>query len=221
MDNEKIVEIYNNLIDSLKDKRYLDIIWYKCITPNAFFDNYLKFYFFKTGMDEGYYPLTHFSLHKLNPKILEMWQSFQDDLHNVLPHKDDWSFEFLNDLSWLSKDGLTRPLSMELEQEKNIKEIVYDFKKLLFVNSSLKIMIFFDSKAFPKLLELAQNSNQEETFLLIFIDKQSDQKQVIGNMDYRVMGCIYSKNRSVPDLRSDSFSINIMSPKKNKICVEK
>lgn len=224
MNNEKIVEIYNNLLESLKDKTYMDIIWYKCISPNAFFDNYLKFYFFKTGMDEGYYPLTHFSLHKLNPKILEMWQSFQDDLHNVLPHKDDWSFEYLNDLSWLSKDGLTRPLCMELEQG-NINEIIYDFKKLLFVNSSLKIMLFFNYYAFPKLLELlakAPSSNPEEMFLLISLDKLSDSDYLsIGYIDYRVRGCIFSKNRNVPDLRSDTFSISIMSPKKNKICVEK
>ncbi|VVB96951.1 Uncharacterised protein [uncultured archaeon] len=220
MDNGKIIEIYNNLLDSLDDKRYLDLIWYKCITPNEFFDNYLKFYFFKKGMDEGYYPLTHFAHNKVNPKILEEWIVFKDDLNEVLPHKNDWPFEFLIDLCWLSKDGHTIPLCMELEQKPDIKEIRYDFQKLLFINSSLKIMVIFDYFAFPSLLELLSKTpfcNPDETFLLISIDKLPDQHHIIGYIDYHVRGCIFSKNRKVPDLRSVNFSIHITSQN----CVEK
>jgi len=221
MNNEKIIEIYNNLLDSLKDNNYFEIIWYKCITPDRFFNNYLKFYFFKTGMNEGYYPLTHFDRNKVNPKILEEWNLFKDNLYDILPQKHDWPFEFLKvDFCWLSKDGYTMPLCMELEQNQNIKEIIYDFKKLLFINSSLKIIIFFNYYAFPSLLEILSNnpySNTEESFLLISIDRLPDQKHVIGYINYQVKGCVFSKNQNVTDLRTDTFLMHITSPN----CVER
>lgn len=229
MDNEKIVEIYNTLLDSLEDKRYLDIIWYKCIKRNAYFDNIIKFYFFRKGIEEGYYPLTAFTKNNTDdPKILEEWNVFKDELNKILPlpriPKPSRPSEYIVDLCWLSKDGYTMPLCMELEQNPNLAEIIYDFKKLLFINSSLKIMIFFNYSAFNRLLELLKKnpySNPEETFLLISVD--TDQHHVIGYIDYHVRGCLFSKNQSENALGSDTewldfrqFSIHITSSN----CVE-
>lgn len=106
MNDEKIVEIYSNLLNSLKDKRYLDLVWYKCIKANAFFDSYLKLYFFQKGIQEGYYPLTHFTKENTwNIKILENWNTYKADLNKVLPHNSPRPIEFLLDLCWLSNDG--------------------------------------------------------------------------------------------------------------------
>lgn len=228
MDNEKIVEIYNNLSDSLKDKRYLDLIWFKCIKINAFFDNYLKSYFFQKGIQEGYYPLNNFTKgNTWNIKILENWNSYKEELNKVLPHNSPRPKEFMLDLCWLSKDGYTMPLCMELEQKIKIEEIIFDFKKLFFINSNLKIMVFFDSSAVQPLLKILSEmtkSNIEETFLLISLDKNISinfndiQRSLIPNERfYRITGCIYTAKQEVKTLDSKNFSICIDSQN----CVEK
>lgn len=143
MEDIKIEELYNNLLLYLNDLQNIDFIWFQEMKEDCFLDNYFKFYFFKQGINT-YYPMCNFTGQNTEkPEIITIWDNFKNELINVIPITDhpQRPSEYLLDLIWIDKNG-HMPFCMEMEKVKNLNKIVYDFKKLLFINSNLKVMLF-------------------------------------------------------------------------------
>ena len=219
MECKDIIKIYNNLLDYLNEEHNYNFIWYKGIKKNAFLDNYFKFYLFKKGIEEGYYPMCNFTKkHTENKYILIKWNTFQEELNKVLPHNSERPKEFLLDIVWLDKTGQNMPFCMEMEQENNIDEILYDFKKLIFFKSNFKAMIFFGQKNMGILKNnlLCETFTIEENYLLISLDKVNIEKvgDGISKTNYSIEGkLLYIDSNGIfeKDLEDGAFSLNINS----------
>lgn len=193
MDNTNITEMYKNLLDYLNDEQSFNFIWYEGIKINAFLDNYFKFYFFKKGIDEGYYPMCNFTKeHTSNPSILKMWEIFEEDLNRVLFHNSNRPMEFLLDFVWFDKTVQNIPFCMEMEKENNIDKIIFDFKKLIFFKSNFKSMIFSGQRNMDALKNNLVNGtfSMEEKYLLISLEKV---KEKVENESYKINHSIKGK----------------------------
>lgn len=171
MTDIKIEQIYDGFLNYLIDSKNIKFIWFQDIKINAFFDNLFKFYFFKEGVNNKFYPMCNFTKENTEkPEIIAIWNSYKKELFKFIPvtNNPHRPSEFRFDLVWIDKNG-NMPFCMEMEKEKNLNEILVDFTKLIYFKSKYKVMLFQGHSYMTDIISIISRIpfSKDETYLLI------------------------------------------------------
>lgn len=122
--------------------------------------------------------------------------------------------ELVLDLSWYNIKTYKMVLGMEIEQSRNtedkrLKDIIFDFSKLLYVNSELKVMISFPWKqqvdSLVKTMKeiVSKVSTTDDDYYLIINISEDKKRGKVRNrqfIDYEISGFILNNKSEIQSL---------------------
>lgn len=165
-------------------------------------DTYIKYFFWLQGLNWNLFVLTAFDSKKINsnenyPNKMNIQFLYNQHIENWkksnkvanLSHKMvDKPSEYLLDLCWFDISTQKMILGMELEQSREredirIKDILFDFYKLLYINSEFKIMI-----SFPWQHQVASLTETMKEIILNVDDVKDDYYLIINISEDRNRG---------------------------------
>lgn len=190
-------------------------------------DTYIKYYFLIQGLHRKLFVLTAFNtrsnisnntyssiyenkIRSIKEQAIGVWKdsSAISSLSHGLGKKPS---ELMLDLSWYDIITHRMILGMELEQSRQredirLKDIIFDFYKLLYINSELKIMVSFpwqhqvDDLVFTMKEIVSKVSTAEEGYYLIINiseNKNRGKKPNRKDIDYEISGFILNNKSDV------------------------
>lgn len=232
----ELQKIYEDFI-KLGQIRNSDIFFSKLFMQDHLgWDTFIKYYFITQGIDRNLFALT--ALHKRNPntkikyptdyesnlhlireKALVQWESAPSIpilSHGMLEKPS----ELMLDLSWYDIETYKMILGMEIEQSRNredirLKDIIFDFSKLLYVNSDLKVMISFpwqqqvDSlvKTMKEIVSKVSTID-DDCYLIINISEDKNRGKARNRqlIDYKISGYILSNKNEIQSLEKYPYT---------------
>lgn len=226
----ELQEIYKDFI-KLGQIRNSDISFSELFMQDHLgWDTYIKYYFLTQGLNKNLFALTAFYTRKHNAKIkypknyecnllsirqtaLVQWESAPSIpilSHGMLEKPS----ELMLDLSWYDIKTYKMILGVEIEQSRNsedirLKDIIFDFSKLLYVNSELKVMISFPWQQQTDYLVKTMNeivskvsTIDDDCYLIINISEDKNRGKVRNRqlIDYEIAGYILSNKNEIQTL---------------------
>lgn len=188
-------------------------------------DTYIKHCFMGQGLKKNLFVLTAFNKRRTKDKkytpeyesnieairnqSLEDWN--QSPKMKILSHgMSEKPSEFMLDLCWFNPENYKIKLAMELEQSRSADEnrcydILFDFSKLVCINSELKIMISFPwqhqvddlTKMMMKIIK--SHSDDDGHYLIVNISEDNNRGRVHDRtkMDYEIHGLILNRTETL------------------------
>jgi len=236
---KKIAELQKVYVDFIKlgQIRNSDISFSELFMQDHLgWDIYIKYYFLIQGFNRNLFALTAFYKRKRNAKIkypkdyeskllsirkkaLVKWESAPSIpilSHGMLEKPS----ELMIDLSWYDIETYKMILGMEIEQSRNsedirLKDIIFDFSKLLYINSELKVMISFpwqhqvDSlvKTMKEIVSKVSTTD-DDYYLIINISEDKKRGKVRDRqlIDYKITGYILSNKNEIQSLEEYPYT---------------
>lgn len=217
----KLYSEFRNLgAQSIFDISFSELIW----KHRLGWDTYIKYFFLCQGLMRHSFVLTAFDSKRINTGSNK--SKIQSTYHKALANWEKHSkidispynklkkpSELMLDLCWIDINTKKMVLGVELEQSRasdeiRFDEIIFDFAKLLYIKSELKIIISFPwqhqiESLNDKMKEIIFDENaEEENYLIIYISRHKTFENIPNRqtIDYKLCGFILNNKNEVSPL---------------------
>lgn len=223
---KRLEEIYAEFI-KLSKPRGTDISFSDLYMQDQLgWDTYIKYYFLTQGLRRKLFVLTAFNTRSdrskntyssiyenkirfIKEQSISIWKK-SSAIPSLSHGMDEKASELMLDLSWYDIVTHRMILGMELEQNRKredirLKDILFDFYKLLYINSELKIMVSFPwqhqvDNLIKSMKDIISNVSADDDYYLIINiseDMNRGREKQRKDINYEISGFILNNLRGV------------------------